>query len=387
MGTKRVAVIAAACIGVGLGCWVLLGHQSARSAPPPPPDPAIPVTAGVAQAQDVPVYVEGLGTVQAISTVNVKSRVDGQIMRAFFTQGQEVKPNDPLFLIDPRPYQATLDQAEATAAKDSAQLAGAQRDLSRYGKLVGSGFQTRQSFEDQQATVGQSQAQVQADNAAIESAKLNLGYTMIRSPIGGRTGALLVDPGNYVQASTGTPLVSITQVKPIYVSFTVPATNLDAIRRNDASHPLDVDAYAGNGNTLLAKGRLSFINNQVATSTGTIMLEGTFANADEHLWPGEFVNARLILSVRHNAVTVPEHALMAGPSGDYVYVIGQNDMVQRRDVQVASRQDGIAVIAKGIKAGEHVVVDGQYRLANNVKVTIQSAPAAQSAQAATNQQG
>lgn len=376
MRTRRVGTIAAAIIGIGAGSWMLAGRPAARSAPPPA-DPAIPVTAALAKAEDVPVYVEGLGTVQAISTVNVKSRVDGQIMRAFFAQGQEVKPNDPLFLIDPRPYQAALDQAKATEAKDAAQLQGAERDLARYGKLVPSGFQTRQSYEDQQATVGQLQGQVAADKAAIESARLNLGYTVIRAPIGGRTGALEVDPGNYVQASAGVSLVSITQIKPIYVNFTVPATNLDAIRQNEAAHPLEVDAYSGDGKTLLAHGKLSFINNHVATNTGTIMLDGTFANPKERLWPGAFVNARLILSVRHDAITVPEHALMAGPDGDYVYVIGPNNTVQRRDVQVAARQDGIAVIAKGLTAGQRVVVDGQYRLANNVKVTIRATRAQQ----------
>jgi len=376
MRARRVGTIAAAIIGIAAGSWALLGRPAARVVPPPS-DPAVPVTAGVAKAEDVPVYVEGLGTVQAINTINVKSRVDGEIMRAFFTQGQEVTPNDPLFLIDPRPYQAALDQATATEAKDTAQLQGAERDLARYGKLVGSGFQTRQSYEDQQATVGQLQAQVAADKAATESARLNLSYTLIHAPIGGRTGALQVDPGNYVQTSTGTPLVSITQIKPIYVNFTVPATNLDAIRQNDAAHPLEVDAYSADDKTLLAHGKLSFINNQVATSTGTIMLDGTFANPKERLWPGAFVNARLILSVRHDAITVPEHALMAGPTGDYVYVIGPNNTVQRRDVQVAMREDGIAVIAKGLTAGQRVVVGGQYRLANDVKVTIQTASAQQ----------
>jgi multidrug efflux system membrane fusion protein len=371
MRARRVGTIAAAIIGIAAGSWALVGRPAARVAPPPS-DPAVPVTAGVAKAEDVPVYVEGLGTVQAINTINVKSRVDGEIMRAFFTQGQEVAPNDPLFLIDPRSYQTALDQATATEAKDTAQLQGAERDLARYGKLVGSGFQTRQSYEDQQATVGQLQAQVAADKAAVESARLNLSYTLIRAPIGGRTGALQVDPGNYVQTSTGTPLVSITQIKPIYVNFTVPATNLDAIRQNNAAHPLEVDAYSADDKTLLAHGKLSFINNQVATSTGTIMLDGTFANPKERLWPGAFVNARLVLSVRRDAITVPEHALMAGPDGDYVYVIGPDNTVQRRDVQVALRQDGIAVIAKGLAAGQRVVVGGQYRLANDVKVTIQT---------------
>jgi multidrug efflux system membrane fusion protein len=201
MRTGRIAAIAAVVIGFGLGLWVLRSHQAAESASAAPPDPAIPVTAGTAKAQDVPIYLQGIGTVQAINTVNVKTRVDGQIMQTFFTPGQEVQQNDPLFLIDPRSFQASLDQAKATAAKDTAQLQGAQRDLTRFGKLVPSGFQTRQSFEDQQATVGQLQGSVQADNAAIEAAQLNLGFTMIRAPIGGRTGARLVDPGNYVQAS------------------------------------------------------------------------------------------------------------------------------------------------------------------------------------------
>jgi multidrug efflux system membrane fusion protein len=177
--------------------------------------------------------------------------------------------------------------------------------------------------------------------------------------------------------------VSITQVKPIYLSFTLPETNLDAIRQNQAAHELEVDAYGADGKTLLGKGKLGFIDNHVDTATGTIALKGTFENADERLWPGEFVNARLILSVRHNAVTVPAETVMAGPNGDYIYVIGPNDTVQRRNVQVASRQDGLAVIAKGITAGERVVVSGQYRLANNVKVRIETtgAPAAVAQQA------
>jgi multidrug efflux system membrane fusion protein len=368
MRAGRLAAIAAALLTIGSGTWLTLALPKAHSAPQPPPAQAVPVTAGTAKAQDVPVYVQGLGTVQAISTVNLKSRVDGQIMQTFFTPGQEVQQNDPMVLIDPRPYQTALDQAKANEAKDQAQLQGAQRDLARYGRLVGSGFQTRQSYEDQQATVAQLQAAVQADHAAIENAQLNLGFTQIRAPIAGRTGARLVDPGNYVQASAGTPLVSITQIKPIYASFTLPAANLDAIRQNEATHPLEVDALGSDGKTLLGKGTLSFIDNHVDTSTGTIALKATFANADERLWPGEFINARLILSTRHDAVTVPEGTVMAGPSGDYVYVIRADDTVQRRDVQVASRQDGIAVIAKGLTAGERVVVAGQYRLANNVRI-------------------
>ena len=367
MRAGRIAAIAAVVIGIGLGGWVLRGHDSARSAPPPP-DPVIPVTGGVATAQDVPIYAEGLGTVQAINTVNVKTRVDGQIMRAFFTQGQEVKRNDPLFLIDPRPFQAALDQAKANAAKDQAQLAGAQRDLARYGKLVGSGFQTRQSYEDQQATVAQLQAAVQADSAAIETAQLNLGFAMIRAPIGGRTGALLVDPGNYVQGSAATPLVSITQVKPIFVSFTVPQDQTDRIRTAQPNGALSVGAYASDDKTEIATGKVTLVENQIDSATGTLKLKGTFENKDERLWPGEFVNVRLILAIRKDAITVPQRTVIQGASDSYVYVVKPDNTVERRTVDIAVTQDGLAVIGKGLALGEQVVIDGQYRLTNGAKV-------------------
>jgi membrane fusion protein, multidrug efflux system len=222
--------------------------------------------------------------------------------------------------------------------------------------------------------VAQMQGAVQADQAAIETAQLNLGFTTIRAPFDGRTGARLVDPGNFVQASAGTVLTSITQIRPIYVSFTLPASNLAAIHQEQATHRLAVLAIGDDGTTRLATGALSFIDNHVDTSTGTIALKGEFANADEMLWPGAFVNARLILSTRHDAITVPATTVMTGPNGNYVYVIRPDSTVQRRDVEVASRQDGIAVIGKGLTAGERVVVEGQYRLANNVRVRIDSGP-------------
>jgi membrane fusion protein, multidrug efflux system len=370
MRTGHIAAGAALLIVAGLAGWLVFGRETARSAAPPA-DSAIPVTAGIARAEDVPVYVQGVGTVQAINTVNVKSRVDGQIVAAYFEQGQEVKQGDKLFLIDPRPYQAALDQAKANEAKDAAQLQGAQRNMERYGKLVPSGFQSRQSYEDQQATVAQMQGAVQADRAAIETAQLNLGFATILAPLTGRTGARLVDPGNVVQANAGTVLTSITQVRPIHVGFTLPASNFAAIHREQATHKLVVHVIGEDGTTRLATGALSFIDNHVDTSTGTIALKAEFANADETLWPGAFVNARLILSTRHDAITVPVATVMTGPNGNYVYVIGPDSTVQRRDVEVASRQDGIAVIGKGLAAGERVVVEGQYRLANNMRVRIE----------------
>ncbi|HLI14099.1 MAG TPA: efflux RND transporter periplasmic adaptor subunit [Alphaproteobacteria bacterium] len=370
---KKFRIIAGLALAVALGGggWYYAERPTHAASPPPGPPP-VPVTAGVAEARDMPVFVRGLGTVQAYNTVSVKTRVDGQIVKVLFTEGQEVKAGDPLFQIDPRPFQAALDQAVAQKQRDEAQLAGAQRDFARYSKLVASGFQTRQSYEDQKATVEQLEGAVKADEAQIENARLNLGYADIRSPIDGRTGARLVDIGNFVQASQATPLVTITQLRPIFVSFTVPQDALDEIRLNQAKAPLAVLAYDSGDKTLLSQGKLSLIDNAIDPSTGTIHLKATFENKDERLWPGEFVSARLVLSVRRNAVTVPAQTVMQGADGPYVYTIKPDDTVERRAVQVAATQDGLAVIAKGLAAGERVVVDGQYRLTNGAKVKIVS---------------
>ncbi|MGA9865375.1 MAG: efflux RND transporter periplasmic adaptor subunit [Acetobacteraceae bacterium] len=367
MQKPRLIALAVIVLGAGLGGWFAFDRRPVEAAVAVEP-PAVPVTAGLAKAENVPIFAQGLGTVQTISTVNVKSRIDGEIQKVFFTEGQEVKQNDLLFLIDPRPYQAALDQAQANSEKDQAQLQGAQVDLDRFGKLVGSGFQTRQSYDDEKATVAQLQAAVKADQAAIEAAKLNIQYAVIRAPIAGRTGKLMVDQGNLVQASAGTTLVSITQIKPIYVNFPLPQELLDQIRQAQNQQVLEVDAYNGDTNALLAKGRLSFIDNHVDATTGTIDLEATFPNEDERLWPGEFVSVRLILGTRPNAVTVPAQTVMTGANGDYAYVIGPTDTVERRAVTLLARQDGLAVIGKGLAAGERVVVGGQYRLANGTKV-------------------
>ncbi len=373
MKKLRLIGLAVILLAAGVGGWRATGRRTVHAAVPIEP-PTVPVTAGLAKAENVPIFAQGLGTVQTISTVNVKSRIDGEIEKVFFTEGQEVKQNDPLFLIDPRPYTAALDQAQANSEKDQAQLQGAQLDLDRYGKLVGSGYQTRQSYDDEKATVAQLHAAVKADQAAIQTAKLNLQYAVIRAPITGRTGKLMVDQGNLVQASAGTTLVSVTQIKPIYVNFPLPQTLLDQIRQAQAKHPLETEAYTGDTNARLAQGQLSFIDNHVDTTTATIGLEATFPNADERLWPGEFVTVRLILGTRPDAVTVPAQTVMTGASGDYAYVIKPNDTVERREVTVLARQDGIAVIGKGLAAGEKVVTAGQYRLVDKMRVKIDTAP-------------
>jgi len=329
---------------------------------------AIPVTAGTVAVEDVPVFLHGIGTVQAYNTVAVKSRVDGQIVKINFKEGEEVKVGDPLFQIDPRSYQSALETAQAAKEKDDAQLVGAKLDLDRYEKLLAPGWQTKQSYDQQKATVEQFQAAIKGDIAQIENAKLNLSYADIRSPIDGRLGARLVDTGNLVHASDNTPLVMITEVKPIFVSFTLPQETLDEVHENNKQAPLVVRAYSGDDKKQLAEGKLTLIDNMIDQATGTIHLKARFDNDDERLWPGEFVNLRLILSTRKGAATVPQQTVQVGPNGYYAYVIKPDNTVERRAVEVASMQDGLAVITKGLTVGENVVVDGQYRLTEGARV-------------------
>ena len=357
--------------------WLLSWGTEVPPAAAQTPAPGVPVTAGTVANQDVPVFLNGIGTVQAYNMVAIKSRVDGQIVRVDFKEGQDVKEGEPLLQIDPRPFQAALEQAQAAKQKDEAQLAGAKLDLQRYEKLIGTGYQTRQSYDNQTALVGQLQAAIKGDEAQINTAKLNLSYSDIRSPIDGRLGAKLVDKGNLVHANDNTPLVTITEVKPIFVSFTLPQETLDAVRENQNKGSLAVKAFSGDGKTQLAEGKLTLIDNAIDQSTGTIHLKARFDNEDERLWPGEFVSLRVILSTRRSVTTVPQQTVQAGPNGYYAYVIKPDNTVERRAVEVASIQDGIAVITRGLAADERVVVDGQYRLTEGVRVTptvIQTGP-------------
>jgi membrane fusion protein, multidrug efflux system len=332
--------------------------------------PVIPVAATVAEQKDVPVYVRGIGTVQAFKAVSIKTRVDGQIVKIAFEEGQDVKQGDPLFQIDPRPFQALLEQAQAAKQRDEAQLAGAKLDLERYGKLIGSGFQSRQSYDQQQATVDSLKGSLASDQAQIDTAQLNLAYADIRAPIDGRTGQRLVDLGNLVQMAQGTTLVTITQIKPIFVNFTVPQDATDEIRRNQQTAALDVIAYASDDKTELARGKVTLIDNQIDPATGTLRLKATFDNANERLWPGQFVNARLQLSVRSKSVTVPQRGVMQGATGNYVFIVKPDNTVERRDITVGATQDGFTVITKGLQTGETIVSDGQYRLVNGSRIKV-----------------
>ncbi|MGC1780795.1 MAG: efflux RND transporter periplasmic adaptor subunit [Xanthobacteraceae bacterium] len=357
-----------------------------HKAPPPPAPPPIPVTAGVAERQNVPDVVDAIGTVQSIDNVSVQAQVSGPIIKVEFTPGQEVKKGQELFLIDPRPYQAALDSQEAQLSHDQGILAEAQVDLTRYQLLAQQNSIAKQQAEDQVYVVEQDKGTVQLDQANVETAQLNLSYCHVIAPVSGRAGTLLVDLGNLVgpsgggaAASSGTSstsgqattaaMVTIAQIKPIYVSLNVPQTYLDQIKQNQPVSPLEVDAFSQAGK-LLEKGKLTLFDNLVNTSAGTVLLQATFANTDEQLWPGEFVRTRLTIDMRKNVVTVPTSAVMVGPNGSYVYVINPDMTVKRVNIDVTVSQDGLSVIGKGLSGNEKVVVDGQYRLDNGSKVGV-----------------
>ncbi len=374
---KKVATAAAAVLAVTAAAAILpaaLRPSSPAAAADQPHAGGrapVPITPGTVTAADVPVFVSAIGSVQAYNMVTIKSRVDGQIVAVDFTEGQEVKKGAKLFQIDPRPFQAALDQAIANQEKDQANLANAQRDLERDTQLLKSNLAvSQQTFDKDRATVAADQALVDADKALIETAKLNLSYADIRAPIDGRLGARLVDAGNMVRATDTAGLVTIAQLKPIFVSFTVPQENAHKVRERQAKAPLEVVADGDDNKTVLAAGKLSLIDNAIDQATGTIRLKGTFANDDERLWPGQFVNVRLVLNIRKGVPTVPAQTVQEGPAGDYAYVIKSDDTVERRAVEVAVVEGGTAVIGKGLAPGERVVVDGQFRLTNGSHIRI-----------------
>jgi membrane fusion protein, multidrug efflux system len=337
-------------------------------------DEGVPVIAAVAEAQDVPLLVRGIGTVQAYNMVVIKTRVDGAIVRVSFTEGQDVKAGDPLFQIDPRPFQAALDQAQAAKQRNEAQLVSAELDLYRDRTLSKEGYQSRQSFDEQTAVVRALKGLIASDEAAIVNARLNLGYADIRAPFDGRTGTRLVDIGNLVQAAQATSLVTITQVKPIFVNFTVPQNVNDQVREKQAAGPLAVIALGDDPRVVLARGEVSVIDNQIDTATGTLRLKATFPNADQKLWPGQFVNVRLVLAERKGITTVPQRAVMQGPGGYFAYVVKPDGTAERRTLELGGTQDGIAVILRGIVPGETVAVEGQYRLTDGARVQIDRSP-------------
>jgi membrane fusion protein, multidrug efflux system len=329
--------------------------------------PAIPVSIAQVVKTDFPVYLTSLGTVQAFNTVVVRTRVDGQIDKIGFQEGQAVAQGDLLAEIDPRPFQATLDQAKAKKVQDEANLANANLDLQRYTKL--GEFATRQQTDTQRSTVAQLTAQIAADDAAIFNAQTQLDYTQVKSPISGVVGLRQVDVGNIVNASTQTGIVTVTQIEPITVIFTAPEDQLPYISEAQAVTPLKTIAITTDGKKPLAEGKLSVINNQVDTTSGTIRLKAVFDNKNHALWPGQSVSTRLLVRTLKDASVVPDDAVQHGTSGLYAYVIGADNKAELRKVKVSQSIDGKSVIDDGLKPGERVITGGQFKVQPGSLVT------------------
>jgi membrane fusion protein, multidrug efflux system len=352
-------------------------HSSSEAASKKDPSSqTVSVGVTTVQQRDVPFYLTGLGSVTAYNTVTVHTRVDGQIMRVLFKEGQFVHAGDVLIEIDPRPYQVALDQAQGQLAKDIASQNDARVDLNRYQTLWQQGVVARQQLDTQQATVGQFDGAIQSDKAQIDSAKLNLTYSRITSPINGRVGLRLVDPGNIVHATDTNGMLVITQIQPIAVVFTLPEDNLPQVVAQMKSGQLGVQAYSRDDNTKLADGKLLTIDNQIDQTTGTVKLKSEFDNHDSSLWPNQFVNLRLFLSVRKNAIVIPSAVIQSGAQGSFAYVIDSDNKAEVRPIQADFSEGNISVIRQGLKAGEQVVVDGADKLQAGAAVTThQSNPA------------
>jgi multidrug efflux system membrane fusion protein len=345
------------------------GNSGSKSAQASVTPPSIPVAVASAEQRDFPVYLSGLGSVQASNTVSLKSRVDGQIVQIAFKEGQFVKQGELLIVIDPRPYQVALEQAEAALARDQAQLKNAQLDYERYQGLFKEGVISQQQYDAQRALVGQLDGTIKADQAAIDNARLQLVYTRVTAPVSGRIGLRLVDIGNMVHATDTNPLLVITQLQPIAVVFTLPEDALPNVTKHMKNGTLEVDAYSRDDTTKIAAGKLLTIDNQIDQTTGTGKLKAMFNNADSALFPNQFVNARLLLETRKAVTVIPAAAVQRGPQGStFVYVVKPDKTVEVRNLKVALTQGNLSVIASGLAPGEQVVTDGQDKLQGGSRV-------------------
>ena len=351
------------------GCGGGGKQKGARASGPPP---AVPVGVATVRQRDFDVFLVGLGSVQAFNTVSLKTRIDGQIMQVNFREGQDVKAGDLLILIDPRPYQVALQQAQAQLQKDEAQLTNAKAQYDRNKVLYEQGVIARQDLDTLEASFGTYEGTIAADKAAIENAKLNLTYCSIRSPINGRVGLRQVDPGNYVTAAGNTPMLIITQLHPIAVVFTLPEDQLQQVATQMRKGTLQVDAYSRDDQTKLATATLLTIDNQIDQTTGTARLKSVFDNPENTLWPNQFVNVHLLLEKRKNAITMPGAAIQRGPNGNFVYAVDGNNTVQMKPVQIALTQGNAVVVASGVQPGDRVVTDGQEKLQVGSKVSPQA---------------
>jgi multidrug efflux system membrane fusion protein len=349
-----------------------LTHTSATAAAPPPVPNGVAVeTATVARAT-VPLYLEGLGNVQAFYTANITARVDGELQRVAFVEGQTVKKGQLLAQIDPRPNQAAFDQAVATEAKDAAQLESARADLERYVKLAPQNLASQQTIDTQKALVAQLQAQIKVDHAIIDNARTQLAYTSIVSPIDGRTGIRKVDPGNNVHATDTNGIVVVTQMQPISIVFTLPEDQLLPINKALAAGAVRVTALSRDDKTQLDTGTLSLIDNQIDQSTATMRLKAVFPNQQNTLWPGQFVNVRVLVQQQEDVLTLPAAAVQHGPDGLFAYVVKADSTVEVRPLKTGEDSDGLIVVTDGLSAGESVVTSNQYRLQPGARVRVQA---------------
>ena len=366
----RIVWLGAGLAAVGVFAWLLAPGRSRSAAATAHAAPAIQVESAVAKRANVPVYLQGLGTVQAFYTVNVTSQVNGQLQKVAFEEGEHVKRGQLLAQIDPRPYQAALDLAVATHAKDLAALANAELDLKRYEVLAPQRLASKQTLDSQRALVAEDKAQVAEDAANIEAARTELAYTQIRSPINGVTGIRMVDPGNIVLSSSSTGIVVVTQLQPIAVVFTLPETDLAAVQSAMASGPVTAVAFSQDGKTQLDVGKITVIGNEISTTTGTLSAKAVFPNPRRTLWPGEFVNVRVLAREEHNVVVIPSAAVQVGPDGPFTYLITAQSTAEPQPVTPGEQSGDLTVIEKGLTAGERVVTSNQFRLFAGARVSV-----------------
>jgi len=367
---KRILPFACIALLAAVAAVIALAQQGRHGRSRGTDEGAVPVVAATARTADVPVYLEGVGTVQAFNTVTVHTQVDGQLIAVAFREGQDVKKGELLAQIDPATYRAQLEQAQAKKALDETQLANARVDLERYVYLVQTDSGPKQQADTQRALVAQLEAQIKQDQAAIDMARAQLGYTTIVSPLDGRTGIRQVDQGNIVHSADTNGIVVITQLRPISVIFTLPQQTLPQVNRAAAHAVPTVEALADDHRSARDRGVLTVVDNQVDQTTGTIRIKATFPNAELQLWPGQFVNIRLLVDTLRNAVVVPAAAVQQGPNGTFVYVVGSNNKVSLRTVSVAQQGDNETVIGQGLESGEQVVTTGFARLSDGKAVRV-----------------
>lgn len=380
MRGSRWILLVVGVVALGVLAWAWKGYRPAQAGPARPPgDRVVPVLAATVAARDMPIFKSGLGSAVAFATVTIRPQVDGRIDKLGFVEGQDVKKGDLIAQIDPRPFQIQLQLAEAALARDRTTARNDRVNLERYKALAEKGLVPGQQVDDQRATTESAESSLAADQAAIQSARLNLSFARVTSPIDGRTGIRLVDAGNLVHATDPIGIVVVTQLDPIVVLFTLPEDDLPDVAKAMAGGPLSVEAWSRDGKQLLAKGVVALVDNQINQATGTIKIKAVFANAGQALWPNQFVKARLLLTTRKGALVVPASVVQRGQQGTFAYVIDPSMHVAVRPVEIEPAEGDLAIVTRGLEAGERVVADGQYQLAPGASVSLKAPPPDRSA--------